>query len=245
MSERLRNLEGTAHSGSFATTRWSIVLASANPELPQFRSAMQQLARTYHSASVAFIAAFRRTREDAEDLAQEFFLSWLEKGMPRIDPDAGSFRPYLKAALRHFAMNDTRARRVRKAIDGTVPLDDDVPGAAGGAEQAFDEAYRSHLIARAIDAMTEEYAAEGRPVYADAFRSYYVDLPDGRQPTYRELSERLGTKETDLTNWLAHARRRLRRHVILMVRDSVSDDTAFHREMEALFEERGSGDGLP
>ena len=69
----------------------------------------------------------------------------------------------------------------------------------------------------------------------EAFQRRYVFMAQEDQPpTYRELADTLGANVSDITNWLAHARRRLRDRVTQLVRQSVAEDASFREEMDAL-----------
>jgi hypothetical protein len=95
---------------------------------------MNALLRDYWKPVFAYIrAAWRKPVEDARDLTQAFFARLLEKGyLGTLRPDAGSFRGYLKTALRHFLVDAERAadaRRPEKPILSLdLPLDHLEPG---------------------------------------------------------------------------------------------------------------------
>ncbi len=237
--------------GIFRTTRWSLVLAAAQPEGSGFREALEQLGRQYRPAICAFLRAYCRCNEDeAEDLAQAFLTQWAAGGMHGADEKRGRFRTYLRGALRHFVQKHRRAQNAVKRGGGTPLAADrhqsttlaDIPDARTVTpEEAFDAAYRCDLLAKAVEALEREYAQEDRPEYMVLFRKYYLDPPaDSRPPTHQALSDEYGFPVTDVNNWLAHARSRLRRIVVSLVRESVTDEQGFRQEMEMLCRERGS-----
>jgi len=203
---------------------------------------MEVLAQGYHGAVRAFLAAYVHDPALTDELTQEFFLSWVTRGMPRLKPELGSFRRYLKGALRHFVLNHARSLRAARRV-GEVALDPDLASRGASPEEAFDGACRSRLLNEAVEAMLAEYAFEGRPRHGEAFRLYYIDRQEGEQPTYGRLAVRLSASESEVRSWLAHGRRRLRSHVSRLVRDSVSSEEAFRREMEALYGGAGGSDG--
>ena len=74
----------------------------------------------------------------------------------------------------------------------------------------------------------------------DAFvRCYLPPLGTGADSTYGGIAAALEVPVTDVTNWLAHARRRLREAVMALVRESVADEASYLREMEALWTHEG------
>jgi len=157
-----------------------------------------------------------------------------------VDAETGRFRAWLRGALRHFVQNHRRKQRARKrggdrpgaALDrmaGQLP-----DARAAGPEELFDAAYKQELLARAVQAMFADYEAENRECYARVFREYYL-LADGPAvPTYRQVANKLGVSEHDVTNWLAHGRARLRQKVIELVRNSVTDERGLSLELAHL-----------
>ena len=233
-----------AQTDSFATTHWSIVLAGTKANQPGFKQALSALVLCYRPAIVAFVRAYYRCDEpEAEDITQTFLTRWAENGMPGVSPDGGRFRSYLRGALRHFIQNWRRARHAQRrggdrtitsvdAGDATMEVEDT---GITTPDEAFDNAYRCELFSAALAAMSAEYQAEGRLHYMEAFQRRYVFMAQEDQPpTYRELADTLGVTVSDVTNWLAHARRRLRDRVTQLVRQSVAEEASFREEMDAL-----------
>jgi len=228
----------------FLTTQWSVVLAGADHHQAGFREALGVLAQRYRTAMVAYVRAYCGCGEpDAEDITQAFLARWAENGMPGVASDRGRFRSYLRAALRHFIQNRRRAGAAQRrggtltvtsidASEHALPIAD---RSNPGVDEVFDAAYRRELLAAGLTAMMAKYGEEGRSHYMDAFLNRYVLAPQGREPTYQELAERFDASESDVTNWLAHARRRLRRQITELVRESVADEESFHREISLLF----------
>ena len=106
----------------FATTRWSVVLASANSQGDdqKAREALTQLCQTYWRPVFAFICRRGHPVPDAQDLTQDFFIMVL-KGqlLQRADPDRGRFRSLLLKALQDFLAN-VHDKRVAEKRGGDV-----------------------------------------------------------------------------------------------------------------------------
>src|SRR4051812_11609638 len=91
----------------FATTRWTLVLTAARRDAPQAGAALEELCQTYWYPLYAYVRRHGRTREDAEDLTQSFFMRLLEKNyLDGLQSDKGKFRAFLLAALKHFLANE-------------------------------------------------------------------------------------------------------------------------------------------
>src|SRR6185295_8801741 len=94
-------------SPSMPVTHWTQVLSAGNPASPLQREALDRLVESYWRPVYVYIRrAWRRDVEEAKDLTQAFFARLLEKEtFARADPARGSFRAYLKTALKHFLVN--------------------------------------------------------------------------------------------------------------------------------------------
>ena len=91
----------------FATTRWSVVLASTDAATGDEQSeALAELCRTYWRPVFAFICRRGHNVTDAQDLTQGFFLKILEGSLlQRADPQRGRFRTLLLHALKNFLID--------------------------------------------------------------------------------------------------------------------------------------------
>ena len=63
----------------FATTHWSVVLNAADTAAPNAQEALEKLCRAYWYPLYAYVRRQGRSAEDAQDLTQAFFASFLEK----------------------------------------------------------------------------------------------------------------------------------------------------------------------
>jgi DNA-directed RNA polymerase specialized sigma24 family protein len=108
---------------AFVTTHWSVVLASADPDSPQARAALEQLCRTYWYPLYCYIRLRGYSHEDAEDLTQGFLLWWLEhKSFARADASKGWFRSFLLASLNHFLSDQWDRASAQKRGGGRPTL---------------------------------------------------------------------------------------------------------------------------
>src|SRR5262245_23199537 len=89
---------------AFRTTIWSDILEMGDPSTPGFKDRLDKLVRLYWKPVYVYIRlAWKRPVEDAKDLTQAFFAHLSEKDhWARLRPEIGSFRSYLKRALRNF-----------------------------------------------------------------------------------------------------------------------------------------------
>ena len=84
----------------FPTTRWSVVLLSAQSQVPGCQAALGELYAIYWYPLYAHIRHRGHTPEETQDLTQSFFLHLLEhKTLARADPLKGKFRSFLLGSL--------------------------------------------------------------------------------------------------------------------------------------------------
>jgi RNA polymerase sigma factor (sigma-70 family) len=106
---------GNVGGRSFQTTRWSLILAAADPQSSTAEAALASLCEMYWLPVYAFVRRTGASTEDARDLTQAFFTRVLEKGFfGQARQERGRFRSFLFAAVRHFLANEREAERARK-----------------------------------------------------------------------------------------------------------------------------------
>lgn len=114
---------GHVHSQRFATTRWSLVLAAQERELPESRDALESLCAGYWYPVYAYVRRRGYQAQDAQDLTQEFFGRLLEKDyLKTVDRERGRFRTFLLTAVSRFLSNDRERSQAIKRGGGKIPL---------------------------------------------------------------------------------------------------------------------------
>jgi DNA-directed RNA polymerase specialized sigma24 family protein len=100
----------------FHTTRWSVVLISAQSRAAGCRAAFADLCKLYWYPLYSFVRHGGSSPEDAQDLVQVFFLHVIEhKALSRIDRSTGKFRSLLLASLQNYLSNEAvRARAFKR-----------------------------------------------------------------------------------------------------------------------------------
>jgi RNA polymerase sigma-70 factor (ECF subfamily) len=213
----------------FPATIWSDVLAAGDPENARHRERLEQLMRAYWKPVYGYIrTAWRRSVEDSKDLTQAFFAHVLQKGfLARARAERGSFRGYLKQALKNFRIDAERSAAARRPERPVFPLEPGTDDAEGmvpptpgeTAEQVYDRQWFRCLLDASIEDLRASLDRNGRAAYYEVLRAYLIDpIVSGHTgaggssvPTYAEVAGRLGLRESDVLNYLAHCRRELRR----------------------------------
>jgi RNA polymerase sigma-70 factor (ECF subfamily) len=174
----------------FPSTVWSEVLHPGR---------LEALCRKYWKPVFAYIrVSWPGTRlQDAEDLTQAFFARLLEKRtIDRATPLRGSFRAYLKTALRHFLIDAHRAAR-------PIPIPE-----IRASEAAYDREWFLGVVRTCLDRLRAELERQKKPLYFEAFRLCCLKEPP---LPYRRIAERLGLRESDVVNYLGYSRKLARR----------------------------------
>ena len=115
----MHTLPGPSH---FPTTRWTLVVAAADPQRKEARSALVSLCEGYWYPLYAYIRRRGYPADQAQDLTQEFFIRVLEgRYLDRADPEKGRFRSFLLTSLKFFVADEGRPPIARRnAAAGTV-----------------------------------------------------------------------------------------------------------------------------
>jgi RNA polymerase sigma-70 factor (ECF subfamily) len=231
----------------FPTTAWSDVLAAGDAGRPDRAERLGRLLALYWKPVYVYIrAAWRKPVEDAKDLTQAFFAHLLETDtIARVRADRGSFRAYLKGALKYFLINAGRAEAVRRPATALVSLDahpeefdrlgpaapDETP------ERAYDRQWFSCVVDAGLGTLRERLAREGKSVYFDVFKAYVLDpegSPASGAPGYRDVAARLGLQETDVRNHLSACRRELKAILADTIREYSDTEADVQDELRLL-----------
>jgi RNA polymerase sigma factor (sigma-70 family) len=211
-----------------------------NPDPQARRAVMESLAERYWSPVFHFLRlTYGKPAEEAEDLAQAFFLWLLERDvLLKFDPSRSAFRTFLKGVLRNFAGNEHQALQRLKRGGGIkhVSLDASAVEAESDPEKAFDRAWTRDLVARAVARVRGRYQASRRILAFLVFEQH--DLAEGEPPSYAELARRLGVKESDVRNHLSEVRGRVREEVGAELRDLEGEADDSSVDWRAVFRAR-------
>jgi RNA polymerase sigma factor (sigma-70 family) len=233
-------------SHQFPPTRWSVVQAARGDDAEDRQRALNTLVFAYWKPVYKYIRLhWHKDREQAADLTQDFFLKLLEKHLlDRFDPERARLRTYLRLCVDGLVMNtDKSAQRLKRGGAVTfLSLDFEtaegelrqLPVASGdGPEELFSREFARSLFANAVERVRAKCVQEDKPLPFRIFEFY--DIEGGaKELTYEEVGRRFGIKATDVTNYLASARREFRRNVLEELRKMTGTEEEFRREATAL-----------
>jgi DNA-directed RNA polymerase specialized sigma24 family protein len=227
---------------TFPPTRHSIVLGLSSDAEPERRDAADVLVRAYW-APVAALLRFRWSleRADAEDLAQEFFATAIEKEwFAKYDPERGRFRTFLRTCVDRFAGGAAKAQN-RLKRGGGIPNEpiEAADAALAHAPDEYDARIHAEwvrgVLALALETFRQNAETAGKTTQFEVFQAYDVDdPPDERRPSYRDLAIRFDVPESQVTNYLNWSRREFRRHVLDALRALSGNDAEFREDAREL-----------
>jgi RNA polymerase sigma factor (sigma-70 family) len=226
-------LAGGSEPRVFATTRWSLILASGSGENEEQKAqeALGELCRLYWRPIFAFVCRRGYSAQDAEDLTQDFFLMMLEGSwLQHADPSRGRFRSLLLKSLQNF-LNDAAERKQARKRGGDasfVSWDDWMAEAPShlsisaqaleswSPERVFDLRWAATVVEQALRHLREECESKGRLRVFDAMSAYLT--AERSDVSYAKLALSLGIAETAVKKLLHRMRERYR----ALVRDEVA-----------------------
>jgi RNA polymerase sigma-70 factor (ECF subfamily) len=191
--------------GIFPTTAWSRIAAAKDPTHPRFREAMNWLLTSYWWPVFCHLRAAKHAPEQATELADEFFLNFLQKNwVEPADVSRGRFRGLLCTMLDRFVATylhrpsaqarfekshqslDEWRRRDMRAYDPPV---NETP------KQAFHKAWKAETLERVRQDLKSYYEGlkdQEEWTRYQAFGAYHFAERSEDQPSHDELAKRFG-----------------------------------------------------
>lgn len=191
-------------------TRWSLIVRAQGSGV-EARDALAKLLEEYWGF-VVFLLRVNRHPPDVsvEDLAQEFALGVVRRNdIAKLDPGRGSFRAWLRRAVRSFLCNEWARWKRKPAIDHGLyeQFHHSTPE-----EAVCDRAFLAFVLERALAATRVECADKAR---FDRIARYLpgsqADL--GEAGELARLAQELGQTKGALTKFVHDTRRRFERQV--------------------------------
>ena len=232
------DLEGHREAGSrFLPTRWTVVVAAADPSASESAAALETLCRAYWYPLYAYVRRLGHSPADAQDLTQAFFARLLEKRwLAGIDREKGRFRTFLLVALKRFVANewDRENRQKRGGHAVHLPLDTELAEEqyrtesveSFPADRIFERRWALTLIERTMARLRREAAEAGRAGEFDRLKG--VLTVERANIAYADLARDLAMSE-GAVRVAAH---RLRRRFREMFREEVADTVAVAEDVE-------------
>src|SRR5947208_4217813 len=221
---------------AFTTTHWSVVL-EAQGESPAAQRALEILCRTYWRPLYGFARRQGLTREEAQDLVQEFFAGLLEhKNLDTVRREKGRLRSYLLVSLKRFlASEQHRAVGVKRYESGAhIPLDELPESELAdfertetlSADQLYERRWALATLEQVLGRLESEYQAAANAALFDQLKEFLVG--ERGRPTQAEIATELGMTE----NAVKQAFHRLRQRYRVLLREEIAHTVAQPGDVE-------------
>jgi RNA polymerase sigma factor (sigma-70 family) len=229
----------------FPETRHSVVVRARSGDAGARGIATQAIMAAYWKPAYKYIRyKWHVTKEDAEDLTQGFFASTIDAPFfARFDASKAKFRSYLRMCLDGFVANERKAagRLKRGGGVGHIPLDFEtaegefrqieIPEGTDP-EQVFRQEWIRSLFEHAVEALRSRCAPLGKEICFRLFERYDLDGAENpRTISYADLAEEFGLPVTQVTNYLAYARREFRAILLQRLRELSGSEEEFHEDV--------------
>ena len=225
------------------TTRWTRVnLAKEDSE--DGRRALAELCEAYYEPVVAYLRWVLRSEETAREMSHSFFAHMLTGGtIHTADPGRGRFRFYLLGAVKHFVAHQREAESRQKRGGGVPPLSLDETSFESCEKQiasdsslapdaAFDRQWAVTVLARAMEALSEECAQQGRSALFARLGPALLGIADyGDQSA---AAKKLDLSPATLKVTVHRMRQRFRQCVKAEIAGTLKDPSAVEDEMRSL-----------
>jgi RNA polymerase sigma factor (sigma-70 family) len=242
----MRDDANNAGRGDFPPTRWSVILGARSAEPEERRRALEILIAAYWKPVYKYVRLrWRKDNEEAKDLTQDFFFRLLERDvLARYEPQRARLRTFLRVCVDHLIANQDKASR-RLKRGGEVefqPLD--FESAEGELqhieipsreriEDFFEREWARSVFSLSLERLKRECEQLGKQTHFRLLEYYDVEEA-GKELTYEQVARQFELKVSDVTNYLAYARRELRRIVLEQLREMTGSEEEFRQEAHTL-----------
>jgi len=181
--------------------------------------------------------------EDAQDFTQEFLLRLIEKEfLDSFDPGKARLRTFMRTCADRLFLKQVRdAHRQKRNGGNVIPLDFDEAeqefarrSKPTSPEQYFERECVRHLLALAVERLRAKCESAGKVIHFEIFHEYDLDREAETPASYSTLAKKHQLATTEVTNYLAWARREFRACVLQQLREMSSSDEEFRQEAKAI-----------
>ena len=225
----------------FPTTRWTLVIAAADPQRKEARAALISLCENYWYPLYAYLRRRGYPVDQAQDLTQEFFIRVLEgRYLDRAAPKKGRFRSFLLSSLKFFVADEEDRQRAHKRGGGALlplefssgedryrrePVHDETP------ERIFERRWALSVLDRVVEKLRDEFVQHGRPEHFERLKVFLLGKSDA---PYAALAREMKTSEGALKVAIHRLRKRYRDLFRQEIADTVADPAQVESELRFL-----------
>ena len=231
----------------FPITSHSAIIAAASDDVQVRQRALETIVASYWKPAYKYIRIkWQASNEDAKDLTQGFFATAIEKSyFAGYDASKASFQTFFRTCLDRFIANQKKSDRRLKRGAGSDHLSLDFAGAESelasnlpatelNPEEFFQREWVRSLFTLSVEALEEVYKRTGRELQFKIFELYDLQESAEGKVSYNSLASEFDLKTTDVTNYLAAARRDFRKLLLEKVRELTGTEAEFQAEVRSL-----------
>ena len=236
----------------FPTTRWTLVVAAADPQRREAQSALVSLCEGYWYPLYAYLRRRGYSADQAQDLTQAFFVRVLEgRYLDRADRDKGRFRAFLLTSLKFFVADEgDRDRALKRGGGLLVPLEvssgearyQREPAHAETPEQIFERRWALAVLDRVLERLRNEFAQHGRPEHFERLKPCLLGQSE---VPYATLASEMKMSEGALKVAVHRLRKRHRELLRQEIADTVADPADVDSELQSLAAALSNKGGRP
>lgn len=229
-------------SDIFPDSRWTLILTQQQPEAGLPSTALNELCKIYWQPVFDFIRRKSNSTEDAEDLAQAYFESLLQRNyLKEADPSRGKFRAFLLKDIQFFLSNQRRKGLAESRGGGraSVSLDAETSEGTKFPEPAsqditpdvdFDKRFAAALLSHSLQRLSAESTLEDREFQEIRRFLFWGDGED----SYRDVAANLQTTEGNVKTKVKRLRDCFRKIIRDEVNHAVNDPSEIDSELRYL-----------
>jgi len=231
-----------SQSDAFPQTRHSVILAAQSNDPRERKWAVEAIASAYWRPVYKYLRVrWKVDPEDARDVTQEFFARLLEKNfLDSYEPGKGLLRTFLRTCVDRLFLNQSRdAHRLKRGgemVHVTLDFNEAEHELAVAHSESpndlFEREWVRTLFTLAVERLRTQCAATGKAIHFELFERY--DLAESVARSYADLAGEFDLPITDVTNYLAYARREFRRAVLEQLREMTGSEDEFRREAQSV-----------
>jgi|SRR5215471_5030853 len=227
----------------FPTTTWTLVLSAGQPADVRSSDALASLCEKYWYPLYAYLRRRGYSRDQAEDLTQEFFARLLEKRyIEHADRNKGRFRTFLLTSLTYFLCDEVDRSQALKRGGSRAPLPFEIrngeeiyqrePSHNETPERIFERGWALALLERVLARLRNEFAAGGEPAQFERLKDYL--LGQRAELPYAALARELRTTEGALKVAVHRLKKRYRAALRAEIAETVADPAEIEAEIRYL-----------
>lgn len=227
----------------FRTTNWSLVLSARGRATTESRRALAELCEAYWGPLYAYVRRQGYDADDARDLTQGYFCLLLDKDyLGDVDPEAGRFRWFLLASLKHFLSNERDKERAKKRGGGRIQVPFDPERAENlyreslsdplTAETLFERRWADTILDRTKLELAEELGATGKGRQFELLRGRLTG--GANEPPLQQVASELGMSEGAVRMAVHRMRQRFGELLRAEVAQTVVDPSQIDDELRYL-----------